>query len=94
LASSCFQAKRLKKITKKKKNAEKGRNLRSSSHSTFLPLAPASSLLFLPFHFKCFLLGIFSFLSRRKERKKNHKEEKKCKKGKEFTFIFLHLHLG
>jgi hypothetical protein len=48
-------------------------------------LAPASSLLFLPFHFKCFLFGIFFFSSRKKERKtqrkKNHREKKMKRKN-------------
>jgi hypothetical protein len=79
-------------IRKEKKNVEKGENLLSSSHSTFSPLVLASGLLFLPFCFKCFLLGIFFFSSKRKEKKNTKK--KKCKEGREVTFLLSLLHLG
>ncbi len=78
LASFCFQAIFFKKTIEKKKNAKKGGNFTpSSSHSTLLLLAPTSSLLFLSFCFKCFLLGIFSFLSRRIKKKKKKPQRKK-----------------
>jgi len=43
----------------------------------------------LPFYFKCFLLASFSSQTKEKKRKtkkKNHREEKKCKEGREFSF--------
>jgi len=69
------EKKHKKKTTKKtkKKNQEKGGNLPSSSCSTFSLLAPASGLLFLHFHFKCFILASSS--SQTKE-KKTHIEKK------------------
>jgi hypothetical protein len=35
--------------------------------------------------------GVFFFSSKKKktQRKKNHKKEKKCKEGREFTFLLL-----
>jgi len=89
--------KKKKKTIEKKKNADKGRSLPSSSRSALSLLAITSSLLFLPFCFKHFLLGIFFFSSRRKKKhkeKKNHREEKKCRKGRELTFLLSFLHLG
>jgi len=73
LASTClfqtlshgifFFLNRLKKNKEKKtiekKNAEKGRSSPSSSHLALSLLAPASTLLFLPFCFKHLLLCIF-----------------------------------
>jgi flagellar biosynthesis protein FlhB len=59
-----FKNKKIKNNkNREEKNAEKGGRLPSSSHSTFSLLAPTFSLLFLPFYFKCFLLGIFFFSS-------------------------------
>jgi hypothetical protein len=55
-----------KKTIERKKIAKKGRNLLTFKLS-FCPLT--FGLLFLPFHFKRFLLGIFFFSSRRKEKK-------------------------
>jgi hypothetical protein len=103
LASSSSQTKekekkQRKKIIEKKKNAEKGGSLPSNSRSTLSLLAPISSLLFFTFRFKHFLLGIFFFSNKRKEkktqRKKNHRKEKKCKEGRELTFLLSLLHLG
>jgi hypothetical protein len=63
LAFSSFQTKKKKKHThkekktiEKKKNVEKGGSLPLSSHSALSFLAFASAFLFLPFHFKHFLL--------------------------------------
>jgi hypothetical protein len=80
LASSSSQTEEKKKNTKKKKtikkkkNAEKGGSLPSSSHFALSLLAPAFGLLFLPFRFKHFLLGIFFFSSRRKGKKTQRKK--------------------
>jgi hypothetical protein len=82
--SSSSQTQRSQNTQKNKtKNQKKGRSLRSSSRSTFSFLAPTSTLFF-----QTLSLSIFFFLSKRgkKQRKKNHKEEKKCKEGKEVTF--------
>jgi hypothetical protein len=57
-----------KKFIEKKKNENKGGSLPSSFHFAFSLLALAFSLLFLPFHFKWFLLDIFLF-SRIKKKK-------------------------
>jgi hypothetical protein len=100
LTSSSSQAenkKTKKKIHKEEKNAEKGGSLPSSFCFALSNLALVSGLLFLAFRFKCFLLGIFlsSIRKERKtQRKKNHKEEKKCRKGRELTFFLSLLHLG
>jgi len=59
----------------KKKNVEKGRSLPLSSRYTLSLLAPTSGLLFLPFCFKRFLLGIF-FFSKEKKKKTIGKKEK------------------
>jgi hypothetical protein len=72
--------KKQKKTIEKKKIVEKGRSLPSSSRSTLSLLAPTFPLLFMPFCFKRFLLGISFFSSKRKkkyEEKKNHRKEKK-----------------
>jgi hypothetical protein len=69
------EKKQRKKYIEKKKNVEKGRNLPSSFHFALSLLAPAYGLLFLPFCFKRFLLGIFFFSSIRKK-KKNIKKKK------------------
>jgi hypothetical protein len=83
--------KRKRKTIEKKKNAENGGSLPSSSCSTISLLAPTSGLMFLPLRFKRFLLGIFFFLSRRKkrktQRKKNHREEKDVEKGRSLPFF-------
>jgi hypothetical protein len=50
-----------KKTVEKKKNVEKGGSSPSSSRSILLFLAHASTLLLLPFRFKCFLLTSSSF---------------------------------
>jgi hypothetical protein len=63
-----------KKTIEKKNNAEKGGSLPSSFLSF---LAPTYALLFLPFHFKHFLLGIFLFSSRNFFFKKNTQRKKK-----------------
>ncbi len=100
LASSFSQVEEKKKKTlKKKKNAKKWRSLPSSFHSTLSLLAPTFGLLFLPFCFKHFLLRIFFFSSRREKKitqkkKKNHRGKKKCREGRELTFLFSLLHLG
>ncbi len=51
----------------------------------------------LPFCFKRFFLRIFFFSSRRNEKKikekKNHREEKKCREGKELSFKLLLCHV-
>jgi len=77
LASSSYQiedkTKSHKKTHKEEKNAEKGRSLPSSSHSTLSFLAPASTFLLLPFHFKCFLLASSSSQT---EETKNTKKKK------------------
>ncbi len=78
------QKKRKKKPQKRKKNAKKGGSLPSSFHFAFSLLTPAFALLFLPFRFKRFLLGIFFFSSKRRKRKhtkkKNHRKEKKMQR--------------
>ncbi len=101
LASSCFQAgkkNKEKKPQRRKKNVEKGGSLPSRSHLALSLLVPTSSLLFLPFRFKRFLLGIFFYSSKRKkgktQRKKNHRKEKKCKERRECTFLLSFVHLG
>ncbi len=72
------------KHTKKqqKKNQEKGRNLPSSSRFALSFLAPTSTLLFQMFS----LLASFSSQTKEKKRKKNHREEKKCREGRELSF--------
>jgi hypothetical protein len=74
-----FSKTKEKKNINKKKFAEKGRSLPSSSHSAFSFLAPASGLPLLHFHFKCFLLA--SFFSQVEE-KKNTKKKKTIEKKK------------
>jgi hypothetical protein len=53
-------------------------------------LAPASTLLVLPFRFKHFLLASSSFQAEGKKKntkkKKTIKKKKKCKDGRELTF--------
>jgi hypothetical protein len=71
----------------KKKNVEKGGSFLSSFCFALSLLALASTLPFLPFCFKQFLLA--SFFSQRKEkkieqRKKNHREGKNVEKGGSF----------
>ncbi len=92
LTSSCFQAKEKKRKPQRKKICKERRELTFKLSLCFSLLALAFGLLFLPFNFKRFLLGIFFFSSKRKERKtqreKNHREEKKCKKGRAHTSRF------
>jgi hypothetical protein len=65
-----FQAKEKKrKPIEKNINAKKRKSLPSSSRSAHSLLAFAFGILFLPFRFKHFLLGIFFFSSKRKEKK-------------------------
>jgi hypothetical protein len=80
-----------KKTIEKKKYAEKGGNLPSSSCSTFSFLAFVSALLLLPFRFKHFFLASFSFQT---EEKDKNTKKKKCRKEKELTFLLSLLHLG
>jgi flagellar biosynthesis protein FlhB len=104
LTSSSSQREEKKKNTKKektiekRKNAEKGGSLPSSSCFALSFLALASALLLLPFRFKCFLLTLSSSqIEEKKEKhkeKKTHRKEKKCREGKELTFLLLLLHLG
>ncbi len=75
-----------------KKNQKKGGSLPLSSRFAFSLLVLASAFPFLHFHFMCFLLASSSFQVVRKkktQRKKNHREEKTCKEGKELTFKLL-----
>jgi hypothetical protein len=67
---------------REKKNAKKGGSLPSNSYSALSLLVSAFGLMFLPFHFKHFLLGIFFFSSRRKERKTQNKIIEKKKNAK------------
>ncbi len=77
LASSCSQVeKKNRKTIEKKRNAKKGGNFPSNSHSVISFLGLASTFPFLPFCFKCFLL-----FSSRIEKKK-----KKCKERRELIF--------
>jgi hypothetical protein len=74
LASSSSQVEENKRKTRKKnrrekKNAKNEGSFPSNSRSALSFLAPTSALLFLPFRFKCFLLGILFSSSRRKEKK-------------------------
>jgi len=87
-----MKKKKKKKNHKEKKNAKKGGSLPSNSYSALSFLASTFGLLFLLFRFKRFLLGIFFFSSRRKERKTQKKI--KCKERRELTFLLLLLHLG
>jgi len=64
----------------KKKNAEKGENFPFSSCSTLSLLVLASALLF-----QTLSPSIFFFSNKKKE-KENHREEKKCREGRELTF--------
>jgi hypothetical protein len=48
-------------------------------------LAFTSASPFLPFYFKHFLLAFFSSQAA-KEKKRNHRDEKKCREGKELSF--------
>ncbi len=86
-----FSSRRKKrKQTKKKQIEEKkckeGRELTFKLSLYPLTLAPAFGLLFLPYCFKCFLLGICFFSSKRKEKKhkekKHHRKEKKFREGR------------
>jgi len=75
-----------------KQNQKKGGSLPSSSRFAFSLLVLASAFLFLHFRFMCFLLASFSFQVVRKKKhkeKKNRREEKTCKEGKELTFKLL-----
>ncbi len=77
------------KSIKKKKIAEKGGSLPSSSISTLSFLAHASTLLLLPFRFKCFLLTSSSSQTEEKkhtQRKKNHKEKKIARRERVYLF--------
>jgi len=80
-----------KNKTIRKKNAKKRGNLFSNFHFTFSLLTFAFSILFLPIRFKHFLLGIFFFSSRRKERKTQRKKTITkyiyAKKGRSLSFF-------
>jgi len=69
----------------RKKNAKKGGSLLSSSCFAFSFFASIFGLMFLPFRFKRFFLGIFFFSSKKKEIKTQRKKKKK--KGKELTYF-------
>jgi len=77
-----FSSKR-KKNHRTKKNSKKERSLPLSSHFALSFLAPTSTLLLLPFCFKCFLLASFSSQPKKKhthKEKKNHRKEKKMQR--------------
>jgi hypothetical protein len=70
----CFLFKhKKKKPIRKKRNAEKGRNSPSSSHSALSLLAPTSALPLLHFCFKHFLLASFSSQAKQKNKKQRKK---------------------
>jgi hypothetical protein len=81
LASFSFQAEETKEKHKEKKNhreeknAEKKRSLPLSFRFALSLLALAFALMFLPFCFKRFFLGIFFFSSIRKERKTQRRKK-------------------
>jgi hypothetical protein len=75
--------KKRKKIIEEKKNVEKGGSLPSSSCFALSLLAPVFNLMFLPFRFKHFFLGIFFISSKRKERKTQRKKTIEKKKNVE-----------
>jgi hypothetical protein len=79
-----------KKIIKKKKNVEIGRSLPLSSRFALSLLASASTLMFLPFCFKCFLLSFFFFSSIRKEKKKMQRKEGTYLSSLTFAFGMKH----
>jgi preprotein translocase subunit YajC len=91
-----------KEKKRRKKNHKVGKKCRERRALSFkLPIcpftqAPASAFPLLPSHFYLFVSNVFflaSSFSQAKEKKKKTKE-KKCRKGKELTFLLLLLHLG
>jgi len=77
-----------KKTIEKKKNTKKGGNLPSSFCFAFSLLTPTSALLFLPFRFKCILLGIFFFQTKGKKKSQRKKTiERKEMQRKEGAYI-------
>jgi len=86
-----------KKTVENKKYAKKGRSLPSSSCFTLSFWAPTFAFLLLPFRFKHFLFASSSSQIEEKKKhkgRKNHREEKKCREGRELTFLLSLLHLG
>jgi hypothetical protein len=77
------EEKKKKKIIGKKRTAKKGGSFPLSFYSTLSLLAPFFALPLLPFCFKPFLLASFYFQAKEK---KNHREEKKCREGRELSF--------
>jgi len=81
-----------KKKTQRKKNHREEKTCKEGKELTFkLLLCPLTfdshfCFLVLHFHFKCFILTSFFY---QVEGKKNHREKKNAKKGREFTFKLL-----